>query len=276
MPIQKYLDNTLHDECKPYITQCTLAKIQAEWEKHKERVGDKRKGGRPEWLPPPTEVPLRYCKHRDGEGNEVEAGKMGEERCLLDLLGGQVRGEQVVKNKQHYVLATADRDEGRREDAGGKGRKGPELRERARLIPGVPIVYVKRSVMILEELSGASEMVRRGEEREKFKEGLGLVDRKRKRGDGEADGVEIEDEMLRELLQEDEVQRPTARGLGRAKGPNPLSVKKKKTKHVVDGPNDAGAEEGKKKSTRRIRGKKKKAGGEAGTDVVAAEIDTAD
>lgn len=245
----------MHDACRPYITQCTLAKVMAEFEAQKKKTGDKRPEGkgRPEFLPPPTEVPLRYCKHRDEEGKEM--GVLDEGRCLLDLLSGQVRGNEVVKNKQHYVLATADRPED-----GAKRKKGEiELRERARMIPGVPIVYVKRSVMILEELSAASEAVRRGEERAKFKEGLVLPNaRKRKRGETGDDEDEVEDPVLRELLREEEVDRPTARGLSRAKGPNPLSVQKKKVR--VKGPapdqNQTGAAQ--KKSTRRIRGKKKK------------------
>lgn len=265
MPLQKYLENTLHDPCRLYITQCTLAKMMEDFQKHKEKTGDKRKGGRPEFLPPPTEVPLRYCKHKDEEGKEM--GVLDENRCLLDLLGGQVKGNEMVKNKQHYILATAEASESETR------RKGHvELRERARMVPGVPIVYVKRSVMILEELSGASEAVRRGEERAKFREGLALPNvRKRKRGETEEEEPEIEDEVLRDLLRDEEVQRPTARGLVRAKGPNPMSVKKKKVTAAepaskVDGPEDL-----KKKSTRRIRGKKKK--GPAGGDLAAEGAD---
>jgi U3 small nucleolar RNA-associated protein 23 len=268
MPVQKYLDNTLHAESKPYVTQCTLAVLSAEHEKNKVRIGDKRLGGRHECLPPPTEVPLRYCKHKDEEGNVIPPEEMGEERCLLDLLGGQVKGNEVVKNKQHYVLATADRSE----EAARKARSRIELRERARMIPGVPIVYVKRSVMILEELSGSSEMVRRGAERDKFKAGLILPDtRKRKRGEMEDDDA---DPVLRKLLDEDkdgDQSQPRARGAGRPKGPNPLSVRKKKVKvshqpqaksHSSETEKPAGEESvaTKKKSHRGARGKKKKVG----------------
>lgn len=280
MPIQKFLENTLHDVCKPYITQCTLAKINAYWEKQKEKNGDKRKGGRPEWCPPPTEMPLRYCKHRDAEG--VERGPLAEGECLVDLLSGQAKGNEVVRNKQHYVLGTAEQGVGEAEAKGsgrgtGKGRGELELRERARAIPGVPIVYVKRSVMVLEELSGASEAVRRGDEKQKFKEGLGLANvRKRKRGQEDDDDngdMEVEDEVLRELLKEEDVQRPTARGFGRAKGPNPLSVKKKHKVQVANAAGEDGLEESKKKSTRRIRGKKKKATDDGEAAAVGADVE---
>jgi U3 small nucleolar RNA-associated protein 23 len=207
---------------------------------------------------------------------------LGEGDCLLDLLSGQVKGNEVVRNKQHYILGTAEEGDVKGSEEGRRRTRGEvELRELARAIPGVPIVYVKRSVMILEELSGASEAIRRGEEKQKFKEGLGLANvRKRKRGqDDDDDGdEEVEDEVLRDLLREDDVQRPTARGLGRAKGPNPLSVKKKKKVNVMDAAEGGTSEEPKKKSTRRIRGKKKKAadGGDDAADGADAKARTSD
>lgn len=224
MPLQKYLENTLHGECKLFITKCTLAKIMDDFEKQKQKdrgkdEQSKRPRGpwRPDFLPPPTEVPLRHCKHKNDEGEDV--GVLSEARCLLDLLAGQPHGNELVKNKQHYILATAEADEKERMSRGFL-----DVRERARLIPGVPIVYVKRSVMILEELSGASEGARQKGEREKLAQGLlGVGDRKRKRADGEQ---ESDDEL--DLGEEN--SGPKIRGLRKAKGPNPLSVKKKKPK----------------------------------------------
>jgi U3 small nucleolar RNA-associated protein 23 len=233
MPLQKYLDNTLHGKCNLFVTKCTLQKVMdAHLKKRKENdkqkeaaTGETTRGqrgpGRPEFLPPPTELPLRHCKHKDDEGQEL--GVVSEARCLLDLLAGQPHGNEHAKNKQHYILATADADE---REARSKGFI--DVRERARMIPGVPIVYVKRSVMILEELSGASERTLRKAEKDKFGEGLvGLSDRKRKRGQDD-DGDEADGD---ELLPTDErYDGPKIRGLKRAKGPNPLSVKKKKVK----------------------------------------------
>ncbi|EXJ55366.1 hypothetical protein A1O7_08293 [Cladophialophora yegresii CBS 114405] len=254
MPLQKYVENTLHGKCNLFVTKCTLAKIMDAHQKQKERKaagggeGGKARGpGRPDFLPPPTEVPLRHCKHKNDEGEEL--GIVSEARCLLDLLAGQPRGNEHAKNKQHYVLATAEAEE--REQ---HGRGFIDVRERARLIPGVPIVYVKRSVMILEELSGVSERAIKKVEREKFGEGLvGLASRKRKRGEGEDDEEE-------EGERDDEEQNGATakiRGMRRAKGPNPLSVKKKKNKERVSqpagggGPVDAEAEPIRKRPTRR-------------------------
>ncbi|EHY54069.1 hypothetical protein ABEF92_008131 [Exophiala dermatitidis] len=232
MPLQKYLENTLHGECRLFVTKCTLAKIMGDWEKQKqkeEKSKEKEQGsggvrrprgpGRPEFLPPPTEVPLRHCKHKNDEGEEL--GVVSEGRCLLDLLAGQPHGNELAKNKQHYILATADAD-----DRDRKSKGYLDVRERARMIPGVPIVYVKRSVMILEELSGASESVRRKGEREKLAQGLLSVgDRKRKRADSEEGSSDDEDSEIG-----GQSSGPRIRGLKKAKGPNPLSVKKKKVK----------------------------------------------
>lgn len=185
-------------------------------------MADHEKAGRhprsrPEFLPPPTELPLRHCKHKDNEGQD--SGVVSESRCLLDLLAGQPHGNELAKNKQHFILATADavEEEHRR-------RGYVDLRERARMVPGVPIVYVKRSVMILEEMSGTSEGVRRRDEKEKLKDGL-AGSRKRKRGE---DGVGEEEDT--DLSQFDHDTGLARRGMQKVKGPNPLSVRKKKVK----------------------------------------------
>ena len=251
MPLQKYLENTLHGECRLFVTKCSLAKVMADFEKDPNKHPRQK---RPDFLPPPTEVPLRHCKHKNEEGEEVE---FDEARCLLDLLAGQPHGNEQAKNKQHYILASADAEDNER-----RRRGYIDVRERARMIPGVPIVYVKRSVMILEELSGASEAVRRRGEKDKFSEGLIGLDRKRKRGEGDGDS---EDE---DLALEDGNTGPKVRGAVRAKGPNPLSVKKKKVKTMQDGQQDS--KEGQAKRKRKRRGKN---AGESGQADGGAAVD---
>jgi U3 small nucleolar RNA-associated protein 23 len=235
MPLQKFLENTLHGKCRLFVSRCSLAKIMGDWEKEQKKAGAKGgPGRRPEFLPPPTDVPLRYCKHNDEETPVNEAD------CLIDLLAGQPRGNEQPKNKQHFVLATADSTDAEKRKA---GRAFVDVREAARNVPGVPIVYVKRSVMVLEELSKASLRAKGGVEKERLREGLIVgVRRKRKRGgeDGEGEG---EGEGLGGTVGGDgrEVKR---RVVKRAKGPNPLSVmKKKKPKpqpRLQDGTEDAG------------------------------------
>ncbi|KEF54012.1 uncharacterized protein A1O9_09807 [Exophiala aquamarina CBS 119918] len=273
MPLQRYLENTLHGQCRLFITQCTIAKVMADFEKEKEKtkVGDGRPRGRPEFLPPPLEAPMRYCKHKNNEGEEL--GVIGESRCLLDLLAGQPHGNELAKNKQHYILATAEPDERELK------RKGYfDVRERARMIPGVPVVYVKRSVMILEELSGASERTRTKAEKAKFSEGL-VDTRKRKRGEGADDGSndELEDILLE---REQQAQGLKVRGMTRAKGPNPLSVRKKKkvttsseqTRGSEGGP---ALEEGERKKRTR-RGKRGRGKTGVGKDPASEQTRTAE
>lgn len=248
MPLQKYLENTLHGECRLFITRCSLAKIMADFERTKDPKNVRQK--RPEWLPPPTEVPLRHCKHKNDDGEDV--GELDEARCLLDLLAGQPHGNEVPKNKQHYILATADVDDQERR------RKGfIDVRERARMISGVPIVYVKRSVMILEELSGASEAVKRKGEKEKFAEGLVGLNRKRKRGEGAEDDGDEGDLLAQELEDENGNAGVKARGTKRAKGPNPLSVRKKKVQPAQGGRQEEKEGEGQARKRRRKRSGKK-------------------
>jgi U3 small nucleolar RNA-associated protein 23 len=190
-----------------------------EWEREQKKAGVKEPAkGRPEFLPPPTEVPLRHCKHIDQEA------AVSEVDCLIDLVAGQPRGNEQPKNKQHFVLATADPTDAEKRTL---ARPFVDVREAARNVPGVPIVYVKRSVMVLEELSHASKRLKGGVEKERLREGLigGTAGaRKRKRGEedgGEADGDGVQGgaglEVKRRLVK-------------KAKGPNPLSVKKKTPK----------------------------------------------
>lgn len=266
MPLQKYLENTLHGECRLFVTKCSLAKIMADWEKKKSKgAGDKGGDGktttvkrgpwRPEFLPRPTEVPLRHCKHKNDEGEDV--GEVGEARCLLDLLAGQPHGNEQAKNKQHYVLATADAEERERNSRGFV-----DVRERARSIPGVPIVYVKRSVMILEELSGVSESVRRKGEKDKFSHGLlGLGDRKRKRADGDSD--DDDDELS---AGRGEAGGPKLRGAKKVKGANPLSIMKKKLKGPSTQGEHSGAEVAVSSHSSQAKRRKRKHGGRKADD----------
>jgi len=98
-----------------------------------------------------------------------------------------------------------------------------------REVAGVPLVYINRSVMILEPMAQRSGEVREAEERGKIRAGLktrrgassvvSMSGDKRKREDGE----EGED-----AGGEDEAAAPKRRKAKGPKAPNPLSVKKAK------------------------------------------------
>lgn len=177
---------------------------------------------RPLFLPHPTELPLRHCSHN------ADSTPIDEIECLLSLLSPN---SDAKKNKEHYILATAEpllrkpnpteqkrkwktEDDRKEEEA---MRRSKALRSAARSIPGVPIIYVKRSVMVLEPMSNPSETVRDGHERGKFRAGLDVDPAlgKRKR-DGDAEGDEASGEE------------PKKKRTPKVKGPNPLSVKKAK------------------------------------------------
>lgn len=176
---------------------------------------------RPDHLPPPTVVPLRHCSHNEDDT------PIDENDCLLSLFSPSPDSNSK-KNKEHYILATADPQSPEKVVASTQGdhkkkkraetdaveavRKSRALRDQTRAIPGVPIVYVKRSVMVLEPMSVQSEGVRDGFEQSKFRVGLGEEPSlgKRKR-DGEGGG-------------EGEAKKKKKK----VKGPNPLSVKKPK------------------------------------------------
>jgi U3 small nucleolar RNA-associated protein 23 len=139
-----------------------------------------------------------------------------------------------MRNKEHYILATAEplpldsTSQDKNESNNPKKRKRAEaiqeemnqkaraLRAGARSVPGVPIIYVKRSVMILEPLSLSSDRVRLGVEKSKFKTGVEAA-------------LSVISGIKRKREDEDDEEQPAKeRGLKKAKAPNPLSMKKPK------------------------------------------------
>ncbi|CAG7979447.1 unnamed protein product [Penicillium salamii] len=220
------LERTVQGKVKPLLTKCSLAAIMAA-----QPINPKtEKPYRPLFLPPPTELPLRHCSHN------ADSTPIDEIECLLSLLSPS---SDVKKNKEHYILATAEpilrktnpnepkrkwktEDDRKEEEA---MRRSKTLRSSARSIPGVPIIYVKRSVMVLEPMSNPSEMVRDGHERGKFRAGLDVDASlgKRKR-DGENDDEEESDEE------------PKKKRTPKVKQPNPLSMKKAKKRPEAAAP----------------------------------------
>ncbi|KAJ5305987.1 hypothetical protein PENANT_c015G07701 [Penicillium antarcticum] len=219
------LERTVQGKVKPLLTKCSLAAIMAA-----QPINPKtEKPYRPLFLPPPTELPLRHCSHN------AEHTPIDEIECLLSLLSPNADSK---KNKEHYILASADpilkkrtpndeqrkykrEDERKEEEA---MRRSRALRSQARSIPGVPIIYVKRSVMVLEPMSNPSELVRDGVERGKFRAGL---DADPMLGKRKRDGEEGEGEESAE---------PKKKRGPKVKGPNPLSMKKPKKRTDAPAP----------------------------------------
>lgn len=168
-------------------------------------------------IPPPQKEALitlaktferRRCNHHTLE----------QPLSTLECLFSVVDSKGSRTNKNRYVVASQEDD----------------VRRKLREIPGVPLVYVKRSVMVMEPMAEGSVGVREGVERGKFRAGLkgrNLSGVKRKReaenevntgraaGSPDASPPEGEDDAERA------VKKRKAKG---PKGPNPLSVKKSK------------------------------------------------
>lgn len=107
--------------------------------------------------------------------------------CVSELLGSS--------NKNRYILASNDDD----------------LRKMAKSIPGVPLVYFQRTVMVLEPPSAATVQFVENSEREKLR-----VSSNEKRDLG-----------LVKVLNKG---RPSGSRKVKAPTPNPLSIKRKKLK----------------------------------------------
>ena len=113
-------------------------------------------------------------------------------------------------NKHRYILAAQDQ----------------ELRAWAREIRGVPIVYVKRSVMVMESMAEASIDVREGLEKGKLRAGVTKNTGKRKIEALEGKTHDAGDSSS--TNKKKQVRGP--------KGPNPLSVKKKRPRPDAPAP----------------------------------------
>ncbi|PWY86863.1 hypothetical protein BO70DRAFT_386147 [Aspergillus heteromorphus CBS 117.55] len=247
------LERTVQGKVKPLLTKCSLAAIMAS-----QPINPRTNNPyRPEHLPPPTVLPLRHCSHN------ADSTPIDEVACLLSLLSPST---ETKKNKEHYILATADpaapakdknaSEAGRKrkrneaeEKAEAALRKARELRREARSIPGVPIVYVKRSVMVLEPMSNPSDAIREGVEKGKFRAGLNDETKKKEGGDGAG-----------------AAEKKKKRDLKKPKAPNPLSMRKpkKREQEVAERPKRKSENEGEREGERPERD------GEDGGDAEAA------
>ncbi|EHL03415.1 putative rRNA-processing protein utp23 [Glarea lozoyensis 74030] len=194
------LERTLQGQVKPMITQCSMRHLYAaSSEPGVSYLIDKAKT-----------YERRRCGHRPEEYPEP----LSEQDCLASV----VDPKNNKTNKNCYVVASQEID----------------VRKHMRGVMGVPLVYIARSVMIMEPMADATSDNREREERTKFRAGLkrGSGSLKRKReddpdegGEGKTDGV-----------QGDSTQKKKKKSGKGPKEPNPLAVKKsKKSKSVESG-----------------------------------------
>lgn len=194
MQLGHMLSNTLHGEIKPMITQCCIRHLyNAVPEPGQER--DKE-----QWIEVAKQAERRRCGH-----HELEE-PLSELECIQSVLDPKGSGT----NKHRYVVATQER----------------EVRAAMREVAGVPLVYINRSVMVMEPMAGRSAEVREAEEKGKVRAGL-----KARRG-AEVSGEKrkaVDDEDGEGAKEADvDAAVPKRKKPKGPSGPNPLSVKKAK------------------------------------------------
>ncbi|MCJ1378164.1 hypothetical protein MMC17_001260 [Xylographa soralifera] len=195
------LERTLHGQVKPMITQCTMRHLYLL----------------------PTSTPTESFTSAMTMGNKnalIDLARTFERRrcdhhtldeplSTLACFTSVVDPKGSRTNKNRYIVASQEE----------------EVRRWARGIKGVPSVYVKRNVMVMEPMSEGSLGVREGAERGKLRGGIRKVgeqgEKKRKR-------VEESEEQAKD---DKEAKKKRTRGM---KGPNPLSVKKAKKEVVLE------------------------------------------
>ncbi|KAK7540759.1 Fcf1-domain-containing protein [Phyllosticta citribraziliensis] len=191
MDLAAYIERTLQGKTKIMITQCSMRHLYADKDQ--------------QVIAKAQEFERRRCNHHTLE----------EPLSTLDCLSSVVDPSGNKTNKHRYVVASQEQ----------------KVRSHMRQIPGVPLVYMNRSVMIMEPMANATEGVREKAEHDKFKAGIKTrpagnmtATTKRKR---EEDGEKGSDGSADEDTKTTEPEPKKKRKKG-PKGPNPLSVKKAK------------------------------------------------
>ncbi|TEY73356.1 hypothetical protein BOTCAL_0079g00210 [Botryotinia calthae] len=244
------LERTLHGQVKPMITQCSMRHLYAaSSEPGVSYLIDKAK---------------TYERRRCGHLPEDYPEPLSARDCIKAVVDGKSNGT----NKHRYVVASQD----------------IEVRKAMRAIQGVPLVYINRSVMIMEPMAETSTETRDREERSKFRQGIksgrasGSLKRKRTEGDEDDD-----EESAKKDMGVPEGAAKKKKNAPGPKGPNPLAMKKKKkvegentkpnaSTKVADA-NDTGADGSElvKRKRKRLHSKKKAEDGADGETTIPIE-----
>ncbi|EGZ77738.1 hypothetical protein NEUTE2DRAFT_100947 [Neurospora tetrasperma FGSC 2509] len=216
LDIMNLFQKTLNTkDIKPMITQCCIRALYA-----KNKPGPDRDPNVPAAIERAKTFERRRCGHL------MDQDPLTERECMLSVVDPKGKGQ----NKFRYVVATNDE----------------WLRHRLRSVVPTPLMYCRRSVMILEPMSEASQQIRDREERQKFKDGIIRRSLKRKREDGDekedsegdsdsegedGQGQEVNKEKSTDATgsadQEQKEKKKKKKNYG-PKQPNPLAMKKAK------------------------------------------------
>ncbi|MCJ1309155.1 hypothetical protein MMC25_002810 [Agyrium rufum] len=188
------LQRTLQGQVKPMITQCSIRHLYTipvdVPKQHKDACIELAK-----------QFERRRCNHH------LLEEPLSTLACFKDVIDAKGSGT----NKNRYTVAC-------QEDG---------VRAWCRTVHGVPLIYVKRSVMVMEPMAEASTSVRDGVEKSKLRAGIKSQDTKRKRtaDDEERAGQGV---AAADRIQGEEPDSSKKRKTKGPKGPNPLSVRKPK------------------------------------------------
>ncbi|EPX73584.1 rRNA processing protein [Schizosaccharomyces octosporus yFS286] len=147
----------------------------------------------------------RRCGHIDEAKSPLE--------CMQSCIN--VNG----KNKHRYVVAT----------------QNTELRDHLRSVPGVPLIYMKRSVVVLEPASRATMLEKHAKESSQ----MGVSKEEKQILSGKRPVSESEGEETGNEATENTEEQPKKKKRKGPKGPNPLSVRKKKSASHPAPPEDS-------------------------------------
>jgi U3 small nucleolar RNA-associated protein 23 len=180
------LEKVLGAKVKPMITTCDMRHLYLAKPKNETLILQAK------------EYERRRCGHHE----------LDEPLSSLECLASVVDPKDSNTNKHRYVVAAND----------------ISVRARMRKVAGVPLIYISKSVVLMEPMTSATEDFREREEKSKFKMGLKGqrkpdAGEKRKRDEGE-DNISVGDQATGDHQKKRRQKGP--------KGPNPLSVKKSK------------------------------------------------
>lgn len=190
---------------------------------------------------------LRCGHHPDKYPEPLETRE-----CMAQVVDRKDTGQ----NKHRYVVATQKQD----------------VRRMLRGVRGVPLIYIKRSVMILEPMADETAQQRAREERRKFRAEIKTALGKRKReaqSDEEGHEANSLPPQAWEHADQQGADRRNMKKRRGPKGPNPLSVKKpqKNAREVPKRKGDLqGGEATSNGSGKRKRREKNKSGDALGED----------
>lgn len=204
MDLVRRLEDTLHGEVKPMITQCSMRHLyERKSEPGVEAAIEQAK----------TQFERRRCGHHPDE--------YPKPLSALECIQSVVDPKDNAVNKHRYVCAIND----------------DSVRASIRQIAGTPLLFIRRSVMIMEPMATVSAKIRSKDEKSKFRAELKTPAGKRKRDDDSDDSDQDEDEKQAtgKPTEAEKSEKKKKKVYGR-KEPNPLAVKKKKPpKSTSDG-----------------------------------------